>query len=64
VNAALWVKKPPDKETRKRMLSPNVKRVSIAEEDHVDMHQPGMRLPISFPVLMEEDDDIAIDNIK
>jgi hypothetical protein len=64
VNTAPQVKKPPGKETRKRMLSSNVKRVSIAEEDDVDMHWPGMGLPISFPVLMEEDDDIAINYIE
>jgi hypothetical protein len=38
VNTTPQVKKPPDKETRERMLSSNVKRVSIVEEDDVDMH--------------------------
>jgi hypothetical protein len=38
MDTALQVKKLPDKETGKRMLLLNVKRVSIAEEDNVDMH--------------------------
>jgi hypothetical protein len=46
------------------MLLSNAKRASISEEDNVDMHQPGMGLPIAFPVLMEEDDNIAIDDIE
>ena len=28
------------------------------------MHRPGMGLPLPFPVLMEEDDDITIDDIE
>jgi hypothetical protein len=64
MNTAPWVKKPPDKETGKRMLSSKARRASISEEDNVDMHWPGMGLPIAFPVLMEEEDDIAIDNIE
>jgi hypothetical protein len=46
------------------MLLSRSKRVRIEEEDDVDMHRPGMGLPMPFPVLLEEDDDIAIDNIK
>jgi hypothetical protein len=38
MNTAPWVKKPPDKETGKRMLSSNAMRVSISEEDNVDRH--------------------------
>ena len=28
------------------------------------MHRPGTGLPLPFPVLMEEDDDITIDDIE
>ena len=30
----------------------------------MDMHRPGTGLPLPFPVLMEEDDDITIDDIE
>ena len=30
----------------------------------MDMHRPGTGLPLPFPVLMEEDNDITIDDIE
>jgi hypothetical protein len=36
----------------------------MVEEDDVDKHHPVKGLPRSFPVLLEEDDDITIKDIK
>jgi Reverse transcriptase (RNA-dependent DNA polymerase) len=39
-------------------------KVVIKEEDNEDMHRPGMGLPLPFPVLLEEEDNIALDEIE
>ena len=36
----------------------------MIEEDDVDQHCPGKGLPSSFPVLLEEDEDITIEDIE
>ena len=38
--------------------------VFIKEEDDVDMHHPGTGLPLPFPVLIKEDNDITMDDIE
>lgn len=53
-------KKPPDGISRQG----NHRTVSMVEEDDVDRHRPGKGLPLSFPVLMEEDDDITVEDIE
>jgi hypothetical protein len=39
-------------------------KVFIEEEDNEDMHRPGMGLPLPFPVLLEEEDNISLDDIE
>ena len=36
----------------------------MIEEDDIDQHCPGKGLPHSFPVLLEEGEDITIEDIK
>lgn len=36
----------------------------IQEEDDVDMHHPSKGLPMPFPVLLEEDDNITLEDIE
>ena len=59
-NAAPRVKKPPDKDLGRQ----GHKAMSMIEEDDVDQHRPGKGLPSSFPVLLEEGEDITIEDIK
>ena len=54
------VKKPPGKDPGRR----GHKATSMIEEDDVDQHHPGKGLPISFPVLLEEGEDITIEDIE
>jgi hypothetical protein len=50
--------------TRQPDRSSKPTKVFIEEEDNEDMHHPGMGLPLPFPVLLEEEDNIALDNIE
>ena len=59
-DAAPRVKKPPDKDLGRW----GHKATSMIEEDNVDQHCPGKGLPSSFPVLLEEGEDITIEDIK
>ena len=59
-NATLRVKKPPDKDPGRR----GHKATSMIEEDNIDQHRPGKGLPSSFPVLLEEGEDITIEDIE
>ena len=36
----------------------------MEEEDDADKHWPGKGLPLSFPVLLEDSDNIMVDDIE
>ena len=38
--------------------------IMVEEVDNINRHRPGTGLPLPFPVLMEEDNDITVDDIE
>jgi len=63
-DAAEKIKKALDKEPEVNEQRPHKTKVSVVEEEDVERHQEGKGLTPLHPVLLDQNNDITINDIK